>query len=117
MKLKRVFSIVPDCHADAAPYAGLWRRHFYEGLQQAVERLILPANINFTWARAENAGGTVASEQRAVTSEVLWKQLRDAIDHKSIDAVISYCRAGDLELELVKRTIQLGIPWVNFFCD
>ena len=111
--LRRIFALVPDCHAGATRYASLWRRHFYEGLAGAVPDVIFPTNVDFSWARpAQNAPAGPTAE-RASVSERLWEQIRAA----RADAVISYCFAADVELGLVKRTIDSGVPWVNFFCD
>ena len=50
-------------------------------------------------------------------SERLWDQIRAAQAQGGLDAVISYCFGADVEPALVDRTIELGVPWVNFFCD
>jgi hypothetical protein len=108
----RAFALVPDCHARPTRYSSLWRRHFEEGLAGAVAVIALPADVDFTWARpAATAPG--ASPERARVSEQLWHQIRAARP----DVVISYCFASDVDPELVKRTIESGVPWVNFFCD
>jgi hypothetical protein len=111
--LRRIFALVPDCHAGATRYASLWRRHFYEGLAGAVPEVIFPTNVDFSWARPAQSAPAGPTAERASVSERLWDQIRAA----RADAVISYCFAADVELGLVKRTIESGVPWVNFFCD
>jgi len=51
MKLRRVFALVPDCHVPDWRYAGVWRRHFYDGLEQAGVTVIRPRDLDFAWAR------------------------------------------------------------------
>jgi hypothetical protein len=31
--------------------------------------------------------------------------------------VISYCFTSDVDPALLERTIELGVPWINFYCD
>jgi len=111
----QIFALVPDCHVPGGAYSDLWRRHFYEGLQGCVPRVHLPKNVDFSWARGSSNEGI--TEQRAATSSRILEQIRAAHPTVGIDAVISYCFAGDIEIELVKETIRLGIPWINFYCD
>jgi hypothetical protein len=50
-------------------------------------------------------------------SERLWDQIRAAHAGRGLDAVISYCFSSDVDPALIERTVELGIPWINFFCD
>jgi hypothetical protein len=118
MKLNRVFSIVPDCHAASGHYRGLWQRHFYDGLRNAVTELLVPNAVDFSWARTSNPPiGSALVRRQADTSGQLWSQIQQAHQRAGLDAVISYCFAQDLDPALVRDTIRLGVPWVNFFCD
>jgi Glycosyl transferases group 1 len=115
---QRVFAIVPDCHAQAGHYRPLWQQHFYDGLRGAVAALFIPHKVDFSWARSSPSDGEFSrSAERIGTSELLLKQIKQAQRTHGLDVVISYCFAGDLESELVRRTIQSGIPWINFYCD
>lgn len=117
-KLRQVFSIVPDCHLSGGHYRSLWRRHFYDGLRQVVESLVVPQAIDFDWARQWKTGDpTTNIAARDAASEKLWEQIQTARRAHGIDAVISYCFGHDVNPELVRRVIQSGIPWINFFCD
>jgi hypothetical protein len=114
--LARVFALAPDAHARGNRYAELWRRHFYEGIQAALSSVVLPEAVNFTWARPA-AEAREGMPERAETSERLWDQIRSAHAVRGLDAVISYCFSSDVEPALVARTVEMGVPWVNFFCD
>jgi hypothetical protein len=109
----RVFALAPDCHTESR-YARLWRRHFYQGLQAAVPSVTLPTEVDFAWARPAATAELGPSAERAASSERLWAQIRD---QRGLDAVISYCFSSDVEPSLVERAVQLGVPWINFFCD
>lgn len=111
--LARVFALAPDCHAANNRYANLWRRHFYQGLAGALTEVVLPADVDFSWARPASDASLEASPERTAMSERLWEQIRGA----SVDAVISYCFASDIDPALVKTTVASGRPWINFFCD
>lgn len=111
----RVFALVPDCHT-AGRYSRVWRRHFYGGLQAALPTVILPEAVDFEWARpAHSPPGS--SSDRTTASERLWAQIRGANERTELDAVISYCFDSDIDPTLVRRTVELGVPWINFFCD
>ena len=116
--LKAVFSIVPDCHAQSGHYRQLWRNHFYDGLRGVVEKLLIPENVDFDWARKWQALdlNTTPAEQ-GPTSQQLWEQIQRAHRQRGLDAVISYCYSHDVAGSLVKDVIGLGVPWINFFCD
>jgi hypothetical protein len=114
--LQRVFALAPDCH-NAGRYQRVWQRHFYDGLAGAVPTVLLPRDVDFSWARPAKDALTCASDERTLTSERLWDQIRHARAEGGLDAVISYCFGADVDPELVTRTIELGIPWINFFCD
>jgi len=115
---QNVFAIVPDCHAQTGHYRQLWQRHFYDGVRGAVETLFIPQNVNFGWARSSPSDGAFPwSAERTSASELLSEQIKNAQRNHGLDAVISYCFASDVEPELVRQTIQLGIPWINFYCD
>ena len=45
------------------------------------------------------------------------KRIRAANAEHGLDAVFTYCFSYDLILDVVRDTIKLGIPWINFFCD
>jgi hypothetical protein len=115
--LRTVFCIVPDCHS-SGHYSRLWRRHFYNGLEDVVEALLTPVDTDFSWARSpQPAPAEAVSALRTQTSERLWEQIRAAREERGIDAVISYAFSQDFDLELVERTTKSGVPWINFYCD
>src|SRR4051812_16165539 len=116
LSLRRVFALVPDCHT-AGRYAAVWRRHFYDGLRGALPSVVLPAGVDFEWARPAAYAPRGPSADRETTSERLWEQVRDARARGGLDAVISYCFGADVEPTLVERTIEMGVPWINFYCD
>jgi hypothetical protein len=111
-----VFALAPDCHT-AGRYMRLWRRHFYDGLQAAVPSVVLPVGVNFEWARPPSAAKPGPSPDRNAMSERLWDQIRAAHTERGLDAVISYCFSSDVDPTLIERTVELGVPWINFFCD
>jgi hypothetical protein len=111
--LSRIFALVPDCHAAGNRYAGIWRRHFYDGLAGAAASVTLPRDVDFTWARPASQADPGGGPQRAQTSQRLRAQIASARP----DAVLSYCFASDVEPQLVRDTVAAGIPWINFFCD
>ena len=119
MKIPRkIFALSPDCHVSSGYYRVLWRRHIYDALRPLTEVLVTPEGMDFNWARqGHDVDNAPLDGQRATASDQLWEMIRGAHERHGLDAVISYCFAPDLEQELVKRTIQLGIPWINFFCD
>lgn len=118
-RIQRVFSLAPDCHVSAGYYRVLWRRHFYDGIRDGVERLTLPEGVSFDWARWQGVQGLeeAAGAGRAANSEKIWDQIKAAHASCGLDAVISYCFARDVEPGLVRDTVRMGVPWVNFFCD
>ncbi len=117
MKLRRVFSLVPDCHVPAWRYAEVWRRHFYDGLEQAGLTVLRPRDLDFAWARPPQTHDRErAAALRARTSEKLLAQILGA-DGGAPQAVLSCCFAHDVELDLVDRVRAAGIPWINFYCD
>ncbi len=111
----RIFALSPDCHVPGR-YARVWQRHFYEGLQGVVPEVVLPAGLDFAWARPA-AEAPLRPWQRGPSSERLWEQIRAARDAGGLDAVISYCFGSDVDPGLVARTVEAGVPWINFFCD
>jgi spore maturation protein CgeB len=113
----RVFALAPDCHAGDGRYPWLWRRHFYQGLRGALPSVLLPAAVDFGWARPAAQVTLGPSPQRTTISERLWDQIRAARDDGGLDAVISYCFSTDVDPGLVARTVEAGVPWINFFCD
>lgn len=112
----RVFALVPDCHT-ASRFAGVWRRHFYDGLQAALPSVVLPVALDFNWARSLRQAPLRPSHHREAISERLWQQIRTACADGGLDAVISYCFASDVDPALIERTVASGVPWINFFCD
>jgi Glycosyl transferases group 1 len=117
MKLRRVFALVPDCHVAGWRYAKVWQRHFYDGLERAGVRVVLPRNVDFGWARPPQAFDLARSAgARARVSEMLLSQILTA-NGSHPQAVLSCCFSHDVELDLVDRVRAAGIPWVNFFCD
>ena len=112
----RVFALAPDCHT-AGRYMGVWRRHFYDGLQAALPSVVLPVGVDFEWARPPVQVPLGPSPERDALSERLWHQIRTAHADRGLDAVISYCFSADIDLALIERTVELGVPWINFFCD
>jgi hypothetical protein len=116
--LAKIFALVPDCHVTSGYYRLLWRRHIYDGLRPVVKELLMPEGIDFSWARQGHDVETgPLDRERGEASGKLWSQIQEAHRAQGLDAVISYCFAHDLEASLVKQTIQLGVPWINFFCD
>jgi hypothetical protein len=95
----------------------LWRRHFYDGLQAALPSVVLPVAVDFGWARPAAQAPPGPSPDREATSERLWHQIHAAHIQGGLDAVISYCFSSDVDPALIERTIELGVPWINFFCD
>lgn len=112
----RVFALVPDCHAGGR-YLRLWRRHFYDGLQAALPSVVLPVAVDFGWARPAAEAPPGPSPAREATSEHLWQQVHATHRTGGLDAVISYCFSSDVDPALIERTVALGVPWINFFCD
>lgn len=115
-RFERVFALVPDCHS-AGHYGDLWRRHIYEGLRDVVKELVLPAEVNFDWARPALRDTSTAPPEKTVMSRKLLEQITAAHRRARLDAVISHCYSQDLDLDVVRATIRLGVPWINFFCD
>jgi hypothetical protein len=113
--LARIFALAPDCHT-AGRYMRVWRRHFYEGLQTALPSVVLPVAVDFRWARPAAQAPDLSSERDAA-SDRLWDQIRAAHARSGLDAVISYCFSTDVDPALVERAVELGVPWINFFCD
>lgn len=116
MAINRVFALAPDCHAPGR-YQRVWRRHFYDGLAGAVPDVVFPSGVDFAWARPAARAPRGPHPARTAHSEHLWTQVRAAHAAKALDAVISYCFTADVEPTLIERTIELGVPWINFFCD
>jgi hypothetical protein len=117
MKLRRVFALVPDCHVAGWRYSEVWRRHFYDGLKQAGIEVILPHDIDFSWARPpQTVDPLYTANVRRRVSEALLSQILTA-DAGPPQAVLSCCFSHDLELDLVDRIRCAGIPWINFYCD
>lgn len=115
---RSAFAVVPDVHAGVGHYQSLWQRHFYDGLAEALPRLTTPQGTDFTWIQRDPlADPGAVSIPRARTSQQLWDQIQAIHSREGLDAVISYCFAGDLEAGLVREVIRLGVPWINFFCD
>src|SRR2546423_15236314 len=112
IKLRNIFSVAPDCHAPSGHYTTLWQRHFYGGLRSAVNKLVTPSHVDFAWARNTDLGNQ--NESRWKNSEKLWHHIKTTCESNGLDAVISYCFARDLEPDLVRQTIKLGVPWINF---
>src|SRR6266550_534682 len=112
----RVFALAPDCHT-AGRYMRVWRRHFYDGLQATLPSVVLPVAVDFGWARPAAAVTFGPSRDRDTMSERLWDQIRTAHAERGLDAVISYCFSSDVDPALIEHTVELGIPWINFFCD
>ena len=117
MKLRRVFALVPDCHVAGWRYSGVWHRHFYGGLRQAGVEVVLPRDLDFSWARPPQAAdpSRTAPTRRRV-SEALLAQILEA-DGGPPQAVLTCCFSHDVELDLVDRVRAAGIPWINFYCD
>ncbi|HET9948979.1 MAG TPA: glycosyltransferase [Longimicrobiales bacterium] len=113
---RRLFVLAPDCHTSTR-FESVWRRHFYEGIRAVVPEAVLPASIDWAWARPPTTAPRGDSPQRTRVSEELWRQIRSAADAGGLDAVVSYCFGTDVDPGLVERTVERGIPWVNFYCD
>lgn len=117
MKLRHVFALVPDCHVAGWRYSEVWRRHFYDGLQQAGVKVVRPQNLDFRWARPpQTFNPSHSAETRTLVSETLLAQILAAPGGRP-QAVLSCCFSHDVELDLVDRVRAAGIPWINFFCD
>jgi len=115
---RHVFCVVTDCHAASGHYRSLWQRHFYDGLRPVVERLFVPENIDYSWARrAVSEPVADTADEHSRTSEQVAAQILRAHASHGLDAVISYCFARDLHPDVVRRVQAAGVPWINFFCD
>src|SRR2546425_7511626 len=95
----------------------VWRRHFYDGLEAALPSVVLPEGVDFDWARPVSALTPGPSPDRSAMTERLWDQIRAAHAERGLDAVISYCFSSDVDPALIERTVDLGVPWINFYCD
>ena len=117
--LRRIFALVPECHwKNPFNFSYLnWQRHIYDALPPHVEVLVIPHELDFSWARRIDLPPEEVALQRRRTSEQLWERIQAAHRDQGIDAVLSYCFASDLVLDVVRDTIKLGVPWINFFCD
>ena len=117
--LKRIFALVPDCHwRTPFNYSFMnWQRHIYDALPPHVETLIIPHELDYGWARQCNLDPATVEIERRRSSEQLWKLIQTAHHKAGLDAVLSYCFASDLALDVVRDTIKMGVPWINFFCD
>ena len=115
---RSVFAIVSDCHARTGHYRQLWQRHFYDGIRGVIPGVQTPSDVSFDWAReGAKASQSALDAARAACSERVWTQISATQKQRGLDAVISYCFAGDLEPQVIRETIRLGIPWINFYCD
>src|SRR5690242_445412 len=112
----RVFALAPDCHTTGR-YMRVWRRHFYDGLEAALPSVVLPEAVDFDWARPVSALTPGPSPDRSAMTERLWDQIRASHAARGLDAVISYCFSTDIDPALIERTVDLGVPWINFYCD
>lgn len=117
MELRRVFALVTDCHSAIGHYGTVWRRHFYDGLRGAGPEVVLPRDLDLTWAREPGLGEAERGRRRGEASDCLGEQIRQAREARGLDAVISSCFSADLDLGLVADTVASGVPWVNFYCD
>ncbi len=111
-----MFALSPDCHTSGR-YQRVWQRHFYDGIAAALPDTLLPVDVDFAWARPAARAPAAPTPARVAASERIWDQIRAAHAQRPLDAVISYCFSADVEATLVERTVALGIPWINFFCD
>jgi spore maturation protein CgeB len=116
-RLTRAFLLAPDCHGSRLHYGPLWQRHFYDGLTQVLARSVIPRGVDFSWARPFSSDPGRPHPARAKTSQQIKEQILAAQAGDGLDAVFSYCFAGDLELDLVRATVKSGVPWINFYCD
>lgn len=117
--IKRLFALAPECHwRTPFNFSYLnWQRHIYDALPAHVERLVIPHELDYTWARQGNLTPEAMATERQRTTEQLWKSIQAAHRDQGIEAVFSYCFSDDLDLGVVKDTIKLGVPWINFYCD
>src|SRR6266496_2584655 len=77
--LRKIFALVPDCHAEMAYYTRLWQRHFYLGLAGATERLVTPQSTDFNWARRDPGGDKASvTPNRSNVSQLIWEQICNA---------------------------------------
>jgi glycosyl transferase family 1 len=112
----RVFALAPDCHTSGR-YQRVWQRHFYDGLQAALPSVVVPEAVDFEWARPVSALTPGPSPDRSAVTERLWDQIGASHAARGLDAVISYCFSTDIDPALIERTVHLGVPWINFYCD
>lgn len=117
--LQRVFAVVPDCHARQSYYAGLWGRHFYQGIAGAVQKCHFPQGMEELWAESRDSESRIplSPSDHAMANQKLAEQIEAIHRGSGLDAVVSYCYSSDIDSELVQRVKKLGVPWVNFFCD
>jgi hypothetical protein len=116
--LQNVLALVPDCHTPPNYLHLAWRRHIYEGMRPHLRRLIIPEELDFKWARQGHDVDLAPYEKERINrSERLLESIKTAHREHGLDAVFSYCYSFDLVLDVVKETIRMGIPWINFFCD
>jgi hypothetical protein len=116
--LNRILALAPDCHTPPNYSHLAWRRHIYEGLRRHVQLLILPEELDYSWARqGHGLDLSPFEDQKRRNSEQLWARIKKAHADHGLDAVFTYCFASDLHLDVVRDTIKLGVPWINFFCD
>ncbi|HUL48722.1 MAG TPA: glycosyltransferase [Gemmatimonadales bacterium] len=116
MGFARVFALVPDCHTSGR-YARLWRRHFYEGLEGVIPTVVLPREVDYDWARPPQHVPPAGSPARDRVSDQLWQQVKGAHERGGLSAVLSYCFVSDIDPAVIARTVEMGVPWINFFCD
>lgn len=117
-RLKHIFALAPDCHTPPNYSHLAWRRHIYEGIRPHVDLLVIPEEIDYQWARqGHSIDITPFAGHRVRSSEQLWERIKGAHQKYGLDAVLTYCFAFDLELGVVKDTIKMGVPWINFYCD
>ncbi len=116
MAFGRIFALVPDCHTTSR-YRHVWRRQFYEGLEGVLPSVVLPQKVDFEWARPPQSRSPGRSLERDQMSERLWQQIKHAHAQRGLDAIISCCFSADIDPGLIVRTVEMGVPWINFFCD
>ena len=109
----RLFALAPDCHAAGNRYGRRLATALLRRSCGRVPTVVFPRDVDFTWARPASERAKRAHAGACGDVAKALEQIRAS----GAEAVLSYCFATDVEPGLVRDTVALGIPWINFFCD